>query len=175
MRTIFGFLLASLLVLPVPAQKNKREPLTELQQDQIAEAGVSPVDRLNLYVKFLNEHADTIQGLVKRAHSAARVHRIDDELQDFAALMDELSSNLDVYADRKADIRKSMKPMNDSIARWQSVLNSLPSEHGFDVSLKDAVDSVSDLATQAKQVAADQDTYFKAHPDEKDQDRAEPK
>lgn len=175
MRTLPGILFCLVLALPLSAQKNKRDPLTPLEQDQIAEAGVVPVERLNLYVKFTNEHADTIQGLIKRAHSQARIHRIDDELQDFAALMDELSSNLDVYADRKADLRKSMKGLNDSIQRWQSVLNSMPSEPGFEVSLKDAIDSGNDLAAQAKQVATDQDAYFKAHPDEKNQDRAEPK
>jgi hypothetical protein len=175
MRTLNLFLLCLLLALPVCAQKNKRDPLTPTETDQIAEAGVAPVERLNLYVKFTNEHADTVQGLIKRAHSAARAHRLDDELQGLAALMDELSSNLDVYADRKADIRKSMKGLNESIQRWQSILNSLPSEPGYEVSLKDAVDSSDDLAAQAKQIATDQDAYFKAHPDEKDQERAEPK
>jgi hypothetical protein len=175
MRTLTTFLFCLLFAVPVCAQKNKRDPLTEVQQDQIAEAGIAPVERLNLYVKFTNEHAETVRGLNKRAHSAARVHRMDDELQDFAALMDELSSNLDVYADRKADLRRSMKPMNEAIQRWQSILNSLPSEPGFEVSRQDAIDSANDLSTQAKQVTSDQDAYFKLHPDEKDQQRAEPK
>lgn len=175
MRTLTAFLLCILLTAPLYAQKNKREPLTEAQQDQIAEAGVSPVDRLNLYVKIINEHADTIQGLIKRATSAARAHRIDDELQDFSALLDELSSNLDLYADRKADIRRSMKPMNEAIAHWQSTLNALPSAPGFEVSRQDSIDALTDLAAQAKQITSDQEAYFKAHPDEKDQDRAEPK
>jgi len=175
MRTLSTFLICILLAAPLFAQKNKRDPLTEAEKDQIAEAGVAPVERLNLYVKITNEHADTIQGLIKRAHSAARAHRIDDELQDFAALLDELSSNLDLYGDRKADIRKSMKPMNEAIARWQSILNALPSEPGFEVSRQDSIDAITDLVAQAKQIASDQDAYFKAHPDEKDQDRAEPK
>ena len=175
MRTLTTFLLCLLVAAPLSAQKNKRDPLTEVQQDQIAEAGDTPFARLNLYVKFLNEHADTIQGLTRRAHSAAWVHRMDGELEDFADLMDELSSNLDVYADRKADIRKSMKDMNESIDRWQAMLKSIATQPGFDTSLADATDSCNDLATQARQVATDQEAYFKAHPDQKGQDRAEPK
>jgi hypothetical protein len=174
MRTFLAIAFAFVLVVQTAAQKNKRDPLTEAQQDQIAEAGVSPVDRLNLYVKFTNEHADTLEGLIKRAHTAARIHRIDDELQDLAALMDELGSNLDVFADRKADIRKSMKPLNEGVERWQSLLKGMAKEQGFEVSLQEAIDSIGDLATQAKQVTADQDAYFKLHPDEKDQDRYEP-
>jgi hypothetical protein len=175
MRAFAALTLFSLLAVALSAQKEKREPLTETQQDQIAEAGIDPVARVDLYVKFLDEHADTIRGLIKRAKSPARARRIDNELQDFAALLDELGDNLDVYSGRKADLRKSLRGLNDGIGRWQGVLHDLPSEAGFELSLKEALESSNDLADQAKQVTADQEAYFKAHPDEKGQDRAEPK
>jgi len=164
-----------LLSAPLAAQQQKREPLTEKQQDQVEEAGIDPVARVDLYVKFLNESSDTIKGLIPRAKSTARIRRIDDELLDFAALMDELGDNLDVYSGRKADLRKSLKGLSESIQRWQGVLRDLPSEPGFELSLKEAIDSVNDLADQTKEITADQEAYFKAHPDEKGQDRAEPK
>ncbi len=174
MRPFLSALVWSLLVVHLAAQQQKREPLTEKQQDQIAEAGIDPVARVNLYVKFLNEESDTVKGLIPRAKSSARLRRIDDELQDFAALMDELGDNLDVFSQRKADIRKSLKGLNASIARWQQVLRDLPSEPAFELSLKEAIDSSNDLADQAKQLTADQEAYFKAHPKEKGQDRYEP-
>jgi hypothetical protein len=65
--------------------------------------------------------------------------------------------------------------LNEGIARWQGVLHDLPSEPGFELSLKEALASIGDLADQAKQLTADQEAYFKAHPDEKGQDRYEPK
>ena len=175
MRTLAAILFCLLLAAPLAAQKEKRDPLTDAQADQIAEAGIDPVARVDLYVKFLNERSDTIQGLIKRAKSPGRSRRIDDELQDFTALMDELGDNLDVFSERKADIRKSLKPLNESIQRWQGVLHDLPSEPVFELSLKEALDSVSDLADQTKQLTVDQEAYFKAHPDEKGQDRYEPK
>lgn len=175
MRTFTVILLASLLAMPLHGQKQKREPLTDKQQDQIAEAGVDPVARVDLYVKFLNERADTIKGFATRGHSSARAYRLDNELQDFTALMDELGSNLDVYSDRKADIRKSLKGLNESIQRWQTVLQDLRSEPGFALSRQDAIESSNDLAQQAKQLAADQTAYFDLHKDEKGQDRHEPK
>jgi archaellum component FlaC len=128
-----------------------------------------------LYVKFVNDYCDTIKGLIPRAKSASRSRRIDDELQDFSALMDELGDNLDVFSQRKADLRKSLKGLNESIQRWQGVLRDLPSEPGFELSLKEAIDSTNDLTDQAREITADQEAYFKAHPDEKGQDRAEPK
>jgi hypothetical protein len=174
---VFALLNASpiMIIAPLHAQRDKREPLTEAQQDQIAEQGIDPVARIVLYVKFVDEHSDTIKGLITRAHTAARVQRINGELEDFAALTDELGDNLDVYSERKADIRKSLKPLNEGIARWQGVLHALPSEPGFELSLKEALDSIGDLTDQAKEITADQDAYFKAHPDEKNQDRYEPK
>lgn len=174
MRALFTTLVCLLLTAPLAAQKQKREPLTEKQQDEIAEAGINPVVRVNLYVRFLNEYSDSIKGLVPRAKSSARVFSMDDTLQDFAALMDELSDNLDVYSERKADIRKSLMGLNNSIAQWQQVLKSVPSESGFEISLKNAIASVNDLDDQAKQITTDQEAYFAAHPKEKNQDRYEP-
>src|SRR5579863_34625 len=113
-----GLLLACLAIAPLGAQKEQRDPLTGPQIEQIREAGIDPVERVKLYTKFLDEHADTIKGLTNRAKSGARAHRLDEELQDFTALMDELGSNLDVYTDRHADIRKSLKPLTEATPRW---------------------------------------------------------
>jgi predicted Zn-dependent protease len=174
MRILAAILLCLLAAAPLAAQ-GKRNPLTDEQAQQIAETGVDPVARVNLYVKFLNERSDTIKGLIKRAKSSARARRIDDELQDFTALMDELGDNLDVFSERKADIRRSLKGLDEGIERWQAMLHDLPSEPVFELSLKEALDSAGDLAGLDKQLTADQEAYFKAHPDEKGQDRAEPK
>jgi hypothetical protein len=175
MRTLAAILFCLLLAAPLAAQKQKREPLTQDEQDQIAEAGIEPVARVGLFVKFLDEHSDTIRGLIKRAKSPSRSQRLDGELLDFAALADELGDNLDVLSQRKADIRKSLKGLNEGIERWQGVLHDLPSEAAFELSLKNAQASISDLADQAKEIATDQEAYFKAHKDEAGQDRDEPK
>jgi len=175
MRSVVAILLALVAAAPLAAQRRKPEPLTDAQQEQIAEAGIDPVARVGLYVKFLNERADTIKGLIPRAHTAARGSRIDNELENFSALMDELGDNLDVYSDRKADIRKSLKGLNESVQRWQGVLKDLPSEPAFEISRQDAIESSNDLADQTKKLTADQTAYFNLHKDEKGQDRYEPK
>jgi hypothetical protein len=165
-------------VLPVGllcAQKEKREPLTEAQMDLIREAGINPNERVNLYSKFLDEHADTIKALTRRARSTARSQRLDDALQDFTALMDELGSNLDVYSERKADIRKALKPLSESTGRWLGVVRALAGEPGFDLSRKEAIESGQDLDDQVKRLVTEQTEYFNLHKDEKNQERAEPK
>jgi hypothetical protein len=169
-------ILACLCCTPtLQSQKEKREPLTSAQVEQIREAGIYPMDRVNLYTKFLNERADTIKGLTPRGKSGARSQRIDNELQDFTALMDELGSNLDIYSDRKADIRKSLKTLSDSAPRWLGILRALPGEPAFDLARKEAIESGEDLADQAKRLLSEQTEYFNLHKDEKGQERAEPK
>lgn len=169
-------LLAGLVLgLPLLAQKEKREPLTEDQIDQIREAGIDPPERVRLYTKFLDEHADSIKGLTNRAKSPARSRKLDDELQDLTALMDELGSNLDVYSDRKADIRKSLKPLTEAAGRWLGILRTLAGEPGFDLARKEAIESGEDLSEQAKRLLEEQMAYFDTHKDERGQQRAEPK
>src|SRR5208283_2041145 len=97
-RCFAPILVCLFVAVPLHAQLEKREPLTEAQIEKIREAGIDPDERVRLYTQFLDEHADVIKGLTNRAKSAARGRRLDDELQDFTALMDEFGSNLDVYA-----------------------------------------------------------------------------
>ncbi|MGA3047057.1 MAG: hypothetical protein ABSD67_10565 [Terracidiphilus sp.] len=172
---LFSVLICLFLTAPLLAQKEKREPLTEAEIEQIREAGIYPNDRVDLYTKFLNQHADTIKGLTNRSKSTARARRLDDELQDFTALMDELGSNLDTYSDRHADIRKALKPLNEATPRWLGILNALAGEPGFDLARKEAIESGEDLADEAKRLLTEQTEYFDIHKDERNQDRAEPK
>ena len=157
------------------AQKEKREPLTGAQIEQIREAGIFPDDRISLYTKFINEHADTIKGLTSRAKSAGRAQRLDGELLDLTALMDELGDNLDVYSDRKADIRKALKTLSESAPRWLGILRALAGEPGFELSRKEAIESGEDLADHSKRLLTEQTDYFNEHKEEKGQERAEPK
>jgi hypothetical protein len=157
------------------AQKQARQPLTEPQIEEIREAGIDPAGRVKLYTKFVGEHVETIKSLTNRAHSATRSRRLDDELQDLTALMDELGANLDQYGQRKADMRVALKPLSQDAPHWLEVLQALPTEPGFDLSRKEALESGKDLADQSAQLLKEQVEYFNVHKDERGQDRAEPK
>jgi hypothetical protein len=174
-RCTAAILLCSLFAAPIHAQKEKREPLSEDQIEQIREAGVDPDVRVALYTKFINERADNLKVLTNRVKSPARSHRLDGDLQDLTALMDEFGANLDVYSDRHADIRKSLKPLPDATHRWLGILRALAGEPGFDLARKEAIESGEDLADQATRLLTEQTEYFKLHKDEQGQDRAEPK
>jgi len=175
MRCVAVILACLLMAAPLRPQKNKREPLTDAQIDQIRDAGTDPNQRVVLYTKFLDEDAATIKELSKRVRSAGRSRRLDDALQDFTALMDELSSNLDVYSERRADVRKALKPLTEATERWLGTLRALAAEPAFDLALKEAIETGKDLDDQAQLLLGAQTEYFKVHKDERGQERKEPK
>lgn len=157
------------------AQREQRPTLSEAQIEQIREAGIDPNLRTSLYTKFLDERADALKKLTSRASSPARAKRLDDALQDFTALMDELGSNLDQYGDRKADMRPALKKLNEALPRWLGILKALPGEPTFDEARKEAIESCQDLQGDSERLEQEQIAYFKEHKDEKGQERAEPK
>jgi hypothetical protein len=157
------------------AQREKREPLTAAEIDEIREAGIAPELRINLYTKFLDEHAAALKALTARRKSAGRADAFDEQIQNFTALMDEAGSNLDLYSERHADIRKSLKKLTETMPHWLEILKALPAEPAYELSVKEALESFQDLSDQAAQMLKEQTEYFKLHPDEKGQERAEPK
>ncbi len=174
-RFLFPVLISFVLAPTLHAQKEQRQPLTEAQIDKIREAGIYPDQRIELYTQFMNEHADTVKSLTNRKQSAARAKRIDDELLDLTALTDELGANLDQYTERKADIRISLKKLNEAAPRWLGILRTLAGEPAFDEARKEAIEAGEDLAADAKRMLDEQIAYFNEHKDEKGQERAEPK
>jgi hypothetical protein len=166
--------LALLLVLAATtaiAEGPRTARLTEKEIEDVREAAVFPTERVNLYTRFLNERADKIKSIANHPKSGQRVLKLDDALQDFTALMDEMASNLDQYTERHSDIRKALKPLNEATPRWLTILRALPGEPGFDLSRKEAIESGEELADQAKRLLSEQDAYFLAHKDEKGQER----
>jgi arginine/ornithine N-succinyltransferase beta subunit len=163
------------LVLPLQAQERlPRNPLTQDQAHQVAEASIDPPLRVHLYTKFLDEDAKAIEGLSHRADTPARNQLMSSKLEDFADLMDELGSNLDMYDRRMADIRKALKPLDKAVQQWQSMLKNLPQQRGFRISRADAIDSSNDLADQTKHLIVKQDAYFKEHKNQRGQQRQIP-
>lgn len=174
-RRLLPIALALLCAVPLCAQKQKRQPLNESEIEQIREAGIDPDARIKLYTHFAGEHVDAIEALDKRGRSSARAQRLDEALLDLVALMDELGTNLDQYGERKADLRKSLKLLNEAAPRWLDKMRGLGPEPGFELSLKEALESLQDLSEQSAQLQKEQIAYFEAHKDEQGQDRAEPK
>jgi hypothetical protein len=88
--------------------------------------------------------------------------------------MDELGSNLDMYSERHADIRASLKQLSESSTSWVRILRALAGEPGFDLARKEAIESCEELADQASRLLTEETDYFTLHKNEAGQERAEP-
>jgi hypothetical protein len=178
LRPLFRLLLPSLIFLLVmaslAAQKVKRDPLTPAEVEKIREAGIDPSERVKLYTEFISDHVNTVKNLTSRSKSAARSKRLDDELQNVTALMDELGDNLDQYSDRHADMRGGLKPLTEASQQWLTTLKALAGEPGFDISRKEAIESGEDLSDEAQRLLREQTEYFDQHKEQRGQERAEP-
>lgn len=168
---VLGCLLAA---APLRAQQPAQDPLTDQETQKIKDLGIEPDRRIGYFVQILDDRANAIQKLTNRAATPARDSLIDTKLQEFAAIMDELGDNLDEYGDRKADLRSSLKSLNQATPHWMNILHALAGAPAFDVSRKYAIESLEDLTDQGNRLLTEQTAYFKAHPKEKGQQRAEP-
>jgi len=180
MRSLFLIFPAAMVLSVFPthsalAQKDHHDTLTEAQVEKIREAGIDPNQRVKLYTQYVNDHVSAVKALTNRGKSDARAHKLDQELQDVAKLMDELGSNLDEYSDRHADMRPALKTLADQSQQWLRILRALAGENEFDLSRKEAIEAGQDVADQAQRLFTEQTTYFEAHKDERGQERAEPK
>ena len=172
LKSFFSSSLLLLLLAPcLFGQHARTAQLSEKEIDLIRESTIFPDERVKLYTKFLEERAVRIKDLTGRPRNTQRAQKLDAVLQDFTALMDETGSNLDQYSDRHSDIRKSLKPLADSVPRWLSILRTLPGESGFDLARKEAIESGEELADQAARLLREQDVYFATHKEEKGQER----
>lgn len=159
----------------VAAQDAHHDPLTEAQVEKIREAGIDPNERIRLYTEFVGGHVGVVKSLMNRGKSDARARKLDNELHDVSALMDELGANLDQYSDRHADMRRALKTLAEESKNWLVTLRALAGEPPFDLSRKDAIEAGEDLADEAQRLLNEQTAYFDVHKDERGQERSEPK
>jgi ABC-type transporter Mla subunit MlaD len=167
--------IASLSTAIAQDEEAHHDTLTADQVEKIREAGLDPNERIRLYAQFLAEHVSTVKSLMNRGKSDARAHRLDNELHDVSALMDELGANLDQYSDRHADMRRALKTLAELSKNWLGTLRALAGEPPFDLSRKEAIEAGEDLADEAERLLNEQTAYFEVHKDERGQERAEPK
>ncbi|HEY4382103.1 MAG TPA: hypothetical protein VGN01_17270 [Acidobacteriaceae bacterium] len=164
-----GILLSLFLAL-VPtlhAQTSRPPSLSEGEIDQIRDARLNPSDCIVLYVKFLDERTKKIQDLYAKPRQPGREEDTHDLLVQFTSIADELADNLDDYGPRHADLRKALPKVLEATDRWATALKSPPDHDAYSVARKIALESVRDLRESSTELAAEQTTWFKAHPPSK--------
>ena len=148
-----------LAISPLFAQ-SKKDPLTEQQIEDVREAGDQPLQRIKLFVGYVEERANAIHSLnteVGAQNRAARMHTLLDE---FTRLSDDLEDNMDNFNDQHEDLRKVLKEVVDKSGQWGTVLNQPPPSSQYDFGRKTALDANQSVHEAAVQMLADEEKYF---------------
>lgn len=166
-------LLAWMALLALPAAAARRDPLTEVETDQLREVAQEPALRLKLLVKFAGQRLESAEALrAGPLGDSDRGRQIHDLLEDFGSLVDELGDNVDAYASRKEDLRKPLAEViaatNDFSARlrdFKAAASATPTaaneSKAYQFALEDAIDSVSAELQSAQQLLEEQKEQFK--------------
>jgi hypothetical protein len=151
-----------LLLVAAGSAQRKRDPLTPAEVDQLRDTAVEPELRLKLYVKFARERLNTLEQVRSDPKVTERGQKTHDQLEDFLAVYDELNDNIDMYTDRKDDLRKPLKVVVEADTEFQAKLRALKDEAGvppaeakqYDFVLANALESLdSSAGDHRKQLA----------------------
>jgi hypothetical protein len=162
---VLFLLLSPFCSLVLHAQKDK-DPLTDDEIDQVREMRDQPVQRIKLYLKFIEERISAIKQIGPDPKAADRKAELRGKLEEFTHLSDELQDNLDTFDDAHADIRKALKDLVPASAKWHDIIKQAAPDPAYDFSQETALDSAQSTADQAKELLQSQEKYFAEHKDE---------
>jgi DNA repair exonuclease SbcCD ATPase subunit len=157
--------MAALSGAPMHAQAH-RDPLSPAQAEEVREVADRPVERLKLYLKYVNERAAAIRDLSVDSTANDRPAELRGKFEEFTRLADELSDNMDTYDEAHADIRKALKAILEASGKWPEVLHKATQDTQYEFTRKTALDAAQSTTEQAKQLLEEQEKYFAAHKDQ---------
>jgi hypothetical protein len=163
-KSVLALLLLA-MVIPLAAQKN-RDPLNDNEVDQIRELRDQPVPRIKLYLKFIEDRIAAIKEIGPNPKAEDRKAALRAKLEEFTRLSDELQDNLDTFDEAHADIRKALKDLVQTSAKWPDILNQAAADPSYDFSRKTALEAAMSTSDQAKKLLESQQKYFAEHKDE---------
>lgn len=167
-RCLASFALLGMLVGPGLAQR-RHDPLNRKEIDDLRETAQEPDQRLKLLVKYARARLTTLEQMRNDPKVADRTRQTHDLLQDFLDIYDELDDNLDMYLDRKEDIRKPLHTIIEADTEFQAKLRALrdSADSGKDDAkqyqfvLSNALDAVDHGADDHRQLLAAQEEAAK--------------
>jgi hypothetical protein len=164
-----------LAIAPVFAQ-SKKDPLTDQQIEDVREAGDQPLQRVKLFVGYVDDRAKGIHTLNADPIAQNKNVRLHNLMEEFTRLSDELQDNMDNFDQQHADLRKVLKEIVDKTGEWGTILNEPKPSPQYDFSRKTAIDANQSAHETAVQMLADETKYFiEEKKKEKEQEKEEQK
>lgn len=171
------FLIVLLAISSITADaQRRRDPLTEVESDQIRQATIEPPKRIKLMLTFATARLTAIDQIRANPNlQEEQTKQIHDLLEDFASIVDELDDNVAMFDERNEDLRKVLKNVVESNTDWQLRLRALRETSGdklkdYEFVLQDANESVTDSAASTRETLQSQNARFGKSKD-KDKDK----
>jgi len=164
-----------LAIAPLFAQSRK-DPLTEKQAEEVREAGDQPLERVKLFVGYVDDRAKDIHTINADPIAQNKTARIHNLLDEFTRLSDDLQDNMDQYDEQHADLRKALKDIITKTDEWDKVLNEPKPSVQYDFVRKTAIDSNQSAHEAAVKMLADEEKYIaEKKKEEKEREKEEQK
>jgi hypothetical protein len=142
--------------------------LSEAEVEQLRDTAQAPPERVQNYIKFLNDRAKAIDTLFAHPRKPGREQYTHDLMEQFTSIANELDDNLSDYDSRHEDIRKALPKLLDATESWNTELKSPPDDETYNVSRKLALQAIGDLRDDANEMTTSQKAWFAAHPPRKE-------
>ena len=161
--------LGLLLLVAVGWAERRRDPLTPAEIDLLRDTAQEPDARLKLFVGFARARLDRVDKAGTDPEVKDKVQAIRDRLQDFLDVYDELDDNVGTFADRKDDIRKSLKLVIEADTEFQAKLRALKDGAAahkneaaeYNLLLADVMEAVDSGANDHRQLLTEQQALAK--------------
>jgi hypothetical protein len=164
-----------LAMAPVFAQSRK-DPLTEKQAEEVREAGDQPLERVKLFVGYVDDRAKDIHTINADPIAQNKTARIHTLLDEFTRLCDDLQDNMDQYDEQHADLRKVLKEIITKTDEWAKILAEPKDSAQYDFVRKTAIDSNQSAHESAVKMLADEEAYIaEKKKEEKEREKEEQK
>ena len=148
-----------LAIAPAFAQ-SKKDPLTDQQIEEVREAGDQPLQRIKLFVGYVDQRAKDIHSINADPIAQNKSVRLHNLFEEFTRLCDDLQDNMDNFDEQHADLRKVLKEIVDKTTEWTTILNEPKPSAQYDFARKTAIDSNQSAHEAATQMLADEAKYF---------------
>lgn len=166
LRTLGAGLLL-LFVRPLSAQAHE-SALSEGEVEKLRDTAYFPPERVLAFIAFLDQRTREIDRLGIGPRRPGREQDMDEQMQQFASIADDLDDNLDEYDKRHRDLRKVLPRLVAATERWGTALKSPPVDPAYTLSRKLALESLDDVHQSAVELIDSQKAWFLAHPPAKE-------
>lgn len=151
------------------ARAQVQEPaLSDAEVEILRDKAPAPAERVLAFSGLLDDRTKAIDKLIAGKRRPGREEDLHDLMEQFTSIANDLEDNLEEYAKRHKDVRKSLPKLLAATERWATALRTPADNEAYNVSRKLALEAVADVKESATELISEQKAYFLAHPPPKD-------